>query len=130
MKYLKGLICFLAGSFFAFLVMQHNDQNYISPLKEKDIIIDDSLQMELPPIFAEKIVKDKETAVRIALAAWISEYGYDVLYDRLYRVTLVSDSIWVVRSVDKAGSYPIQCGGGEYAEICKDGRIIQIKGFK
>ena len=59
-------------------------------------------------------VPDTTTAIKIAEETWLPIYGDDVLTQKPYRVTLVDDSIWIVK-----GTLHEEFGGVAYIEINK-----------
>jgi NTF2 fold immunity protein len=72
------------------------------------------------------IVPDAKTAIKIAEAVWIGQFGEPELDYRPYRVYLINDSVWIVHGVNPE---PMKyLGGARHAKIRKsDGKILLIK---
>lgn len=69
------------------------------------------------------LVPDSETAKRIAEAVWIPIYGESVLEQKPYSVSLVGDSVWIVKGTLKKNLL----GGTAYIEIKKDScKILKV----
>lgn len=73
-------------------------------------------------------VSNADIAVKIAEVIWLPIYGKGIYDEKPYAVSLVNDSIWVVK-----GSFPMRrngnlvMGGTAYIEIQKkDGKILKV----
>lgn len=68
-------------------------------------------------------VPNEETAIKIAEAIWLPIYGEKIYAQKPYDVSLVNDSIWIIK-----GTLPQNRRGGvAYIEIQKsDGKILKV----
>jgi hypothetical protein len=73
-------------------------------------------------------VPNAETAAEIAEAIWLPIYGEAIKDERPYKVSLVSDRIWLVRGILESGrDGEIVLGGVAEAWIARaDGRVIHV----
>ena len=96
-------------------------------INESDIIIDESIKLDWKierGLYGEAI-PDAKTAAKMAMSLLLSNTGNDVFKEKPYRVRLIGDSIWAIKTTVRTEPDQVFQGGTGFVVLNKkDGKVL------